>query len=254
MSDTSANTRLRRNERIRFVIGMLLMAVGFVLLPVIFGGVAALLIFNWLAKAILRRCVADDERFFASWRGVLASSALTACFMVAPVFVLVMGVRAGARVPMHRESGACGDCATYECLAEFLGRSHEPSFEGVISQLPKDVRDVHYRFRPRAGLLELRFSLDGDEFIAWVESLGWTRDTIVANHRGGHAAVYGDESEEVPVTVVIAKGYQLDSYGSDNHHCRSVFYDEETHVVYLQLWIPFPEEVTNSLIANPSAD
>jgi hypothetical protein len=100
----------------------------------------------------------------------------------------------------------------------------------------------------------MRFPFDEAEFIAWAESLGWTRDAIRANHHGTSLVIYDKPADGASGLLEIEKGYDLVSYGprensthgiSEEFPVRRIAYDEQSHTVYLQLWTPLPTTLKN---------
>jgi hypothetical protein len=148
-----------------------------------------------------------------------------------------------ARERTRSENGACPD---YESLAHIL----EP-YDGAISQVPTNARDIRYCYFPYSQRFEMTFQLDEDDFIAWAEGLGWPPGAIRANHGDGNALLFGTDSGSMPKPVYFEKGYVLNSYGPGNREVRSIGYDELSHTVYLGLSWPLPEQMTNGFVAGP---
>jgi len=149
-------------------------------------------------------------------------------------------------------------CPTYECLVDVLkGNGFDrPGYvhDGVLSQIPKDVRDARYFYFAHSGYFEMRFPYSVDEFIAWAENLGWEHDAILANHHGVYLVLYDTDAPRGTESVESRAGYTLDSTGPregathkviENMRVRTLAFDETSQIAYLILWTPLPQKLKN---------
>jgi hypothetical protein len=144
----------------------------------------------------------------------------------------------------ERQRTVHGFCPNYECLAAILTPRDSGIHKGALSQVPKEALDIQYSFLAYNGLLEFTFTLDEQEFIEWTLQLGWSRDTIMANHRGGSLLFQILKSGDHFENVQIKSGYCLESR-IDGRDYRTIGYDDQSRIAYLQIWTPLPAQMHN---------
>jgi len=165
---------------------------------------------------------------------LLLVAAAAMCGLVAWLIVLAGTER------IRAESGTCPD---YDCIKKVFMRYDSPAHAGALSQIPVNAKDIRYYLHVHGSLYEVRFPFGEEEFIAWAVSLGWDHDDILAHRNGGRAVIYDTDSRHSE-SVKFKSGFWLVS-SSETDECRSIAYDAESHMVYLQFWTPVPPKLKN---------
>jgi hypothetical protein len=156
------------------------------------------------------------------------------CFCAALAALTLLGIGYSRLLTIE------GVCADRECLTAvgFIAP--------VIPQIPEKAKGIRYYVRPSAGWSEFLFTMPKDEFIEWVQSLGWTAEQIERAHHGG---AYGTHCSGVATQhngiVEFEKGYIMSSEDSARLERRFIAYDETTGTVFCHFVLPLPEKFIN---------